>query len=206
MHFQTKGYLFIFCLLHVIKTRYNPLKVAAQPQGLNQLSGIMHDIWFSGGRENVWDVGRCWETSLCFGVTYRKGWSYFIYLVAQNQMTPTAKVFAILPSRKNPLSLHNSVIHPQRWSAVPTTPVLTWSWILASKVFSPLSTERNARYITVSPFHTHRALYSPFQHVSQFVILNLWDCLFHVPCRPTCPSWTGGFRRVSFANFPMFRA
>lgn len=34
------------------------------------------------------------------------------------------QVFAILPSRKDPLSLHNSVIHPQRWSVVPTTPVL----------------------------------------------------------------------------------
>lgn len=82
----------------------------------------------------------------------------------------------------------------------------SWSWILASKVFSSLSTERNARYITVSPFQTHRALCSSFQHVSPFVILNLWDCLFHVPCLPTCPSWTGGFRRVSFANFPVFRA
>lgn len=49
-----------------------------------------------------------------FGVTYR-GWSYFIYLIAQIEMTLTAaKGFAILPSRKDPLSLHGSVIHPQR--------------------------------------------------------------------------------------------
>ena len=74
----------------------------------------MHGIRFSDGRENVWDVGRCWETSVCLGVTYRKGWSYFIYLIAQIQMTLTARVFAILPSGKGPLSLHNSVIHPQR--------------------------------------------------------------------------------------------
>ena len=56
------------------------------------------------------------------------------------------------------------------------------------------------------PFsYTQNTLFSFPAHIT---VCNpkFGDCLFYVSCRPTCSSWTGGFRRVSFVNLQMFRA
>ena len=61
----------------------------------------MDETWFLEGGENVWDVGRYWETSLCFGVT--------------NTVPFTSGPFKPVPIPVPECCWHYELHHTHRW-------------------------------------------------------------------------------------------